>query len=196
MEQFEQSFWARNKKIIIIVAILVILVLWFVRSYNSFITLNESIDGQWAQVENQFQRRFDLIPNLIDTVKGITKQEKDVFSQIANARTQYGSAKSIDEKVKAAGAVESSLSKLLFIAESYPDLKSSQSFQDLAVSLEGTENRLSVERKNYNDLVRSLNIRVKRFPSSIVAGIFSVPERSYFEVADETKINPKVDFTQ
>jgi len=154
------------------------------------------ITGQWVQVENQLQRRFDLIPNVINTVKGITKQEKDVFSQLADARAHYAGANTTDQKATAAGQVESSLGRLLVITENYPTLQSSQSFRDLTVELEGTENRLAVERMKYNDLVKSLNANVKTFPNSLLASIFGVKEHAYFEVADNAKNVPQVDFTK
>jgi len=192
----EQNFWQRNKVLVIVLIVVVILAFWVVGKYNFFINQNEAITGQWAQVENQLQRRFDLIPNVINTVKGITEQEKDVFSQLAEARTQYAGATTTDQKAAAAGQVESSLGRLLVIVENYPELKSSQSFRDLTVELEGTENRIAVERMKYNDLVKSLNASVKRFPNSILASIFSVAERSYFEVTDGAEVVPKVDFSQ
>ncbi len=191
-----QNFWEKNKTLIIIVLIVVVLVLWLVGKYNFFVNQNESITGQWAQVENQLQRRFDLIPNVINTVKGIMKQEKDIFTALAEARTRYAGSTTIDEKAAAAGQVESSLGRLLVISENYPQLQSSQSFRDLTVELEGTENRIAVERMKYNDLVKILNAGIKRFPNSIIASIFGVKERSYFEVTDEAKTVPKVDFTQ
>ena len=192
----EQNFWQKNKTLIIVLVVVLILVFWVVGKYNFFINQNEAITGQWAQVENQLQRRFDLIPNVINTVKGITKQEKEVFSQLAEARTRYAGSTTINQKATTAGQVESSLGRLLLIAENYPELKSSQSFRDLTVELEGTENRISVERMKYNDLVKSLNASVKRFPNSILASIFSVEECSYFEITDEAGTVPQVDFSQ
>ena len=192
----EQNFWEKNKTVVIVLLVIAVLVFWFVGKYNSFVNQNEAITNQWAQVENQLQRRFDLIPNVINTVKGITKQEKDVFSQLAEARARYAGATTTDQKVVAAGGVESSLGRLLLITENYPDLKSSQSFRDLTVELEGAENRISVERMKYNDLVKGLNASVKRFPSSIVALIFGVKERSYFEITKGAGAVPKVDFGQ
>ena len=191
-----ENFWQKNKKVLIVVAVVVFLAFWVVGKYNSFVTQNEAITNQWAQVENQLQRRFDLIPNIVATVKGVAKQEQDVFGAIADARTKYAGAQSPDAKAQAAGQVETALGRLLVIAENYPTLQSSQAYRDLIVSLEGTENRISVERKNYNDLVRNLNTSVKRFPSSVVASLFGVKERAYFEVADNAKEVPKVDFTQ
>lgn len=180
--------------IFLLVAVLV--TAWFIGKYNYFIRQNEAITSQWAQVENQLQRRFDLIPNLEGATKGITKQEKEVFGALADARTRYAGSTTIDEKASAAGQVESSLARLLVIAENYPVLQSSQSFQNLMVELEGTENRIAVERMKYNDLVKELNAGVKTFPSSVVASIFHVAERNYFEVPKEAQAVPKVDFTK
>jgi LemA protein len=192
----EQNFWQKNKTLVIILVVVLILIFWVVGKYNFFVNQNEAITNQWAQVETQLQRRFDLIPNVINTVKGITKQEKDVFSQLADARAHYAGSTTIDQKATAAGEVESSLGRLLVIAENYPQLQSSQSFRDLTVELEGTENRISVERMKYNDLVKSLNASVKTFPNSILASIFSVKERSYFEITTGAEAVPKVDFSQ
>ena len=192
----EQNFLQKNKTLVIVVALIVVLGLWSVGKYNSFVSQNEGISNQWAQVENQLQRRFDLIPNVINTVKGIMKQEKDIFTSLAEARTRYSGSATIDEKAKAAGQVESSLARLLVISENYPELKSSQSFRDLTVELEGTENRISVERMKYNDLVKNLNTNVKVFPNSLFASIFGVNERAYFQIAEEAKGVPKVDFNQ
>jgi len=190
----EQNFWQKNKTWIIVLVVVVVLVSWVVKKYNFFVNQNESITGQWAQVESQLQRRFDLIPNVINTVKGITKQEQEVFGALAEARIRYAGSTTIDEKATAAGQVESSLGRLLVIVENYPELKSSQSFRDLTVELEGTENRIAVERMKYNDLVKNLNASVKMFPNSILASIFGVAERAYFEVADEAKVVPEVNF--
>ena len=192
----EQNFWQRNKTLVIVLVVVIVLAFWVISKYNFFVNQNEAITGQWAQVENQLQRRFDLIPNVINTVKGITKQEQEVFGALAEARTRYAGAVTTDQKATAAGQVESSLGRLLLIAENYPELKSSQSFRDLTTELEGTENRIAVERMKYNDLVKSLNASVKRFPNSILASIFGVAERSYFEITEGTEVVPKVDFSE
>lgn len=181
-------------KWVIVVAVLVLLVVWGVGRYNSFVTQNEKITAQWAQVENQYQRRFDLIPNIVASVKGVAQQEQEVFGAIAEARTRYSGAKTANERAGAATQVESALGRLLVIAENYPVLQSSQSYRDLTVALEGTENRTSVERMKYNELVKNLNTAVKRFPGSVLATLFGVNERAYFEIAEEVKIVPKVDF--
>lgn len=194
MEQ-TQNFFQRNKSTVIIFACLILVFLWAISSYNSFISKNESIDAQWAQVENQFQRRFDLVPNLVSTVKGVAGQEQKVFGEISDARTRYAGARNNNDKAVYAGQVESALSRLLVIAENYPILQSSAAFRDLMVQLEGTENRITVERMRYNDLVRDYNTGVKRLPYSIVAKIFGFNERNYFEVKEEAKVNPKVEFS-
>ncbi|HEY4478462.1 MAG TPA: LemA family protein, partial [Candidatus Paceibacterota bacterium] len=158
------------KKIIIaIVIVLVLMGIYVFSTYNSLITLNITADTQWKQVESNYQRRFDLIPNLVETVKGITKQEQAVFGDIAEARTRYSGAISADDRAKAASQVEGALGRLLVIAENYPELKSSDSFQTLMSQLEGTENRISVERMRYNEYVRNYNLKVMRVPSSMIA---------------------------
>jgi LemA protein len=192
----EQNFWQRNKTTLIIVVVVLIIMLWSVSKYNFFVNQNGAIDGQWAQVENQLQRRFSLIPNVISTVKGDAKQEKDIIAEITQARTHYAGATTTDQKATTAEQVESSLARLLVITENYPDRKSNQSFRDLMVELEGTENRIALERMKFNDLVKSLNINVKTFPNSILASIFGVKERAYFQVTEEAKVIPKVDFSQ
>jgi LemA protein len=190
----EKNFIQRNLGWIIPVGIILVLVVWGVSTYNRLVSQNVAIDAQWAQVENQFQRRFDLIPNLVNTVKGIAAQEQEVFGAIADARTRYSGATTPDERAKAAGQVESALGRLLVITENYPQLQSSQAFRDLMVQLEGTENRIAVERMNYNNQVKVLNIAVKRFPTMIFANIFGIDERAYFEVSAEAQQNPTVDF--
>lgn len=191
----EQTFLQKNKKALWIVAIIVVLALWLAGGYNGFVTKSATIDNQWAQVENQLQRRFDLIPNLEATVKGVAKQEKDVFGMIAEARSHYAGATTTDAKAKAAGEYESAIARLLVITENYPTLQSSQSFRDLMTTLEGTENRISVERMKYNDAVRVYDVSIKSFPSNIVASLFHFGAREYFQVAEVAKTNPKVDFS-
>lgn len=193
MEQ--KSFLQRNMKWVIVLVVLVLVAFWAVGRYNSFVTQNEQITAQWSQVENQYQRRFDLIPNIVASVKGVAQQEQEVFGAIADARTRYSGATTANEKAAAATQVEGALARLLVIAENYPVLQSSQAYRDLIVSLEGTENRISVERMKYNDLVRALNTSVKRFPTSILASVFGVDERAYFEVSEEAQAVPKVDFS-
>jgi len=190
----EKNFIQRNLGWIIPVGIILVLVVWGVSKYNVLIAQNEVVTNSWAQVENQLQRRFDLIPNLVSTVKGITGQEQEVFTAIAEARTRYSGAGTADARASAAGQVESALGRLLVITENYPQLQSSQAFRDLMVQLEGTENRIATERMKYNDQVRILNTSVKRFPTVIFARLFGINERTYFEVSDVASQNPTVNF--
>lgn len=183
------------KKTYIIIALVVIAGLYIGGTYNSLVRSNETINGQWAQVENQYQRRFDLIPNLVESVRGVMNQEKEVFGAIADARTRYSGAVTTEAKVQAASQVESALGRLLVVMENYPTLKSSENVTNLMVQLEGTENRISVERKNYNDAVMSYNQSVKIFPRSIIASLFAFGERQYFEVKEEAKVAPTVNLT-
>lgn len=172
--------------------IVAVIAIWAISGYNRLVTLNASVDNQWAQVETQYQRRFDLIPNLVASVKGVLKQEQTVFGEIADARTKYAGATTIDQKVAAANDIESSLGRLLVIMENYPVLKSSETVQTLMTQLEGTENRISVERKRFNDDVTSLNVATQRFPSSILAGIFGFKGRELFKAVEAAQTAPQV----
>lgn len=162
--------------------------------YNGLVTKTTNIDGQWAQVETQYQRRFDLIPNLVNTVKGLFAQEQEVFGQIAEARTRYSGAATVDEKAAAAGELEGALARLLIIVESYPEIKSDAAVAGLMDELAGTENRVSVERRRFNDLVRDYNTTIKRIPGSLIAPLFGFSERQYFQAAEGTETAPTVKF--
>jgi len=179
---------------IIILGIVVILGIWAFSSYNGFVRINEQVNGQWAQVESQYQRRFDLIPNLVESVKGIMTQEQEVFTALANARSNYAGAQTVDQKAAAAGQVEGALGRLLAIVENYPQLQSSQTVQNLMVQLEGTENRIATERMRYNEVVRTYNTRVKQFPGRVMAALFGFDERTYFESAEGSDVAPQVQF--
>jgi LemA protein len=170
-----------KKSTLIIVGVLVVIGLYGWTTYNSLVGENEKINGQWAQVESQYQRRYDLIPNLVNSVKGIMAQEQQVFKDIADARTRYAGAQSTEEKVAATNDVETSLGRLLVVMENYPQLRSSEAVQTLMAQLEGTENRISVERQRYNDLVRSYMTKIQRFPTNITAKIFGFEKRDYFQ---------------
>lgn len=183
-----------KKGLLIVLAIVVLLGIWAYSSYNGLVKLNESVNSQWAQVETQYQRRFDLIPNLVESVKGIMKQEQSVFDAIAQARTQYAGAQTVDQKAQAASNVESALGRLLVITENYPQLQSAGTVQTLMSQLEGTENRVSVERKRYNDLVQQYNTKIKYFPGSILARMFGFAERPYFQAAAGAENAPQVKF--
>ena len=183
-----------KKSTAIILAIVILVALYAWSGYNRLVSSNESVSNQWAQVETQYQRRFDLIPNLVSAVKGAMKQEQAVFDNIAEARTRYSGAATVEDKVKAASQVESALGRLLVVMEAYPQLKSIDTVQTLMSQLEGTENRVSVERKRFNDVVQSYNLLVKRVPSSMLASIFGFKEKVYFEAAAGAETVPSVNF--
>ena len=164
--------------------------------YNHARQIDETDKQHWSQVENQLQRRYDLIPNLVATVKGITQQEQDVFLGIAKAREAYFQQKTIPGKAEAATQVESALSRLLMLRETYPELRSNESFLKLQDELAGTENRISVERMRYNESVESLNKFVRTFPGSFYAGLAGVTAGEYFQVPDAAKTAPQVDFSK
>ncbi len=163
-------------------------------TYNDLVEKSQAIDAQWAQVETQYQRRFDLIPNLVEATRGIFEQERAVFGQIAEARTRYAGATTPDEKAEAATEVESALARLLVVIENYPDLRSQSNVTQLMDELAGTENRIAVERRRYNEQVQSYNTTIKRFPSNAVAGLFNFQERAYFRSAPGAEVPPQVDF--
>lgn len=184
------------KQILIGAAVVVgVLGLWLVSTYNGLVTSSQAIEGQWAQVETQYQRRFDLIPNLVESTKGILTQEQEVFGRIAEARQGYAGAQTTEDQVRAAGELDSALSRLLVIVENYPELNSNQTVQDLMAELAGTENRISVERMRFNDAVRSYNTKVKSVPTSIVAGVFGFEEKPFFEAAATAQEAPAVDLS-
>lgn len=178
---------------IITIVIVVAIVLYGFGTYNGLVTKREAISGQQAQVESQYQRRFDLIPNLVASVKGVMKQEQAVFLALADARTKYGSVSGVSEKAAAAGEVESALSRLLVVMENYPQLKSSETVQTLMGQIEGSENRVAVERMRFNDMVKAYNLDTKRFPTNILASIFGFSPEAYFESATGAENAPKVE---
>jgi LemA protein len=163
-------------------------------SYNTFVGQEEAIKAQWAQVENQLQRRNDLIPNLVETVKGTAAQEQTVFKAIADSRAKLAGARTPEEKMAAANEQETALSRLLVVVENYPDLKSNESFNRLMDELSGTENRIAVERMRYNEKVQAYNTARRRFPANVTAGIFGFKEYKFFEAPAEAKVTPKVAF--
>jgi LemA protein len=163
-------------------------------SYNTFVSQEEAIKTQWAQVENQLQRRNDLIPNLVESVKGVAQQEKDVFGRIADSRARLAGATTPEERIAAANEQSSALARLLVVVENYPQLRSSESFQRLMDSLEGTENRLAVERMRYNERIQEYNTQRRRFPSNVTASIFGFKEYPLFNAPTEAEAVPKVNF--
>lgn len=162
--------------------------------YNSFITQTNAIEGQWKQVEVQYQRRFDLIPTLVESVKGLMAQEQKIFSDIANARANYSGAQTPEDKVKAANEVEGSLGRLIAIFENYPLIKSDQAVLRLQDELAGTENRISVERRRYNELVQKFNTAISTLPGNVFAGFFGFGSKIYFESSSGSENAPKVEF--
>jgi LemA protein len=169
-------------------------------SYNRFVGQEEAIKTQWAQVENQMQRRNDLIPNLVESVKGVAQQERDVFGQIAEARAKLSGANSAapgvptDQKIQASNEMSGALSRLLVVVENYPQLRSNESFNRLMDELSGTENRIAVERMRYNERVQEYNTSRRRFPANVTAGIFGFKEYPLFNAPPEAEKVPKVDF--
>src|SRR5688572_9637230 len=163
-------------------------------SYNRFVGQEEAIKAQWAQVENQLQRRNDLIPNLVETVKGVAQQEKDVFGQIAESRSKLAGARSPEETMEAANQQSAALSRLLVIVENYPQLRSNESFNRLMDELSGTENRLAVELIRYNERVQEYNTSRRQFPSNVTAGLFGFKEYPVFNAPPEAERVPKVNF--
>jgi LemA protein len=163
-------------------------------SYNTFVSQEEAIKAQWAQVENQLQRRNDLIPNLVESVKGIAQQERDVFGQIAESRAKLAGAQTPEQRIQAANEQSAALARLLVIVENYPQLRSNEQFARLMDELAGTENRLAVERMRYNERVQAYNTSRRQFPSNITAGIFGFKEHPLFNAPTDAERVPKVDF--
>ena len=167
---------------------------WLMGAYNRMVTEREGVDKAWAQVENVLQRRGDLIPNLVETVKGYAAHEKGVFEAVAEARSKLAGAATPQEASAANAGMTSALGRLLAIAENYPELKANENFIRLQDELAGSENRIATERMRYNETVRSYNTLIKRFPNNFIAGMFSFGEKDYFEASAESKEVPKVKF--
>jgi len=163
-------------------------------SYNRFVGQEESIKAQWAQVENQLQRRNDLIPNLVETVKGFAQQERDVFGQIADSRAKLSGARTPEETIQAANQQSAALARLLVITENYPQLRSNESFNRLMDELSGTENRIAVERMRYNERVQEYNTSRRQFPSNLTASVFGFKEYPLFNAPPEAERVPRVNF--
>ncbi|MCI6799660.1 MAG: LemA family protein [Spirochaetia bacterium] len=198
-----------TKKALIIVGVILVccfgIFKFFGGTYNTIVSLDEGVSSQWAQVQNQYQRRMDLIPNLVSTVKGYAKHESDVFTQIADARSKAGGVVNVDSSIlddpeafakyqKVQGELGSSLQRLLMITENYPELKADQNFLALQDQLEGTENRISTERKRFNETVSEYNKYIRSFPKNIIANMNGYRPKSYFTASDEAQNAPKVEF--
>ena len=192
-----------KKSIIIIIAVVAVIVIWAVSMYNGLVTMDESVNSQWANVETQYQRRADLIPNLVNTVKGYASHEKETLEGVVEARSKATqmqvnandlTPEKLAEYQKAQGAVTSALGKLLAITENYPDLKANQNFLELQAQLEGTENRINVARTNFNNAAQAYNTAIRRSPKSLFASMFGFDKHAYFEAAEGTETAPTVSF--
>ena len=191
------------KKGIIIIVLLAVLALWGVGQYNGLVKQQESVNTGWSNVENQYQRRADLIPNLVETVKGYAAHERETFEAVVEARSKATSIKvdpenltpeQLKEFQDAQGAVGSALGRLIAIAENYPDLKANENFKELQAQLEGTENRISVARRDFNEVAKGYNTKLRSFPTNIIAGFFNFDARPYFEAAEGSDKAPQVKF--
>lgn len=189
--------------IITVILVIAIAVVYSISSYNSLVSQEESVSTAWSNVENQYQRRADLIPNLVNTVKGYAAHEKETLDAVVSARSKATQAQiSIDdltpEKLQAyqrvQGEIGAALGRLLAITENYPDLKANENFQALQAQLEGTENRISVERRKFNETAKAYNTNIRRFPKNIIAGLFGFEKRPYFEASEGTETAPEVKF--
>src|SRR5215212_7610144 len=165
-------------------------------SYNTFVGQEEAVKAQWAQVENQLQRRNDLIPNLVETTKGFAQHEESIYKDIAEARSRLLAAKSPDETIAAANQQTQALGRLLAVVENYPQLKANEQFNRLMDELSGTENRIAVERMRYNEAIQEYNTATKQFPANLTAKMFSFKEYPFFEAPAEAKVAPKVSFSK
>lgn len=183
-----------TRVLLIIIAIVIVIGISIFGSYNSLVELDQSVNSQWANVESKLQRRYDLIPNLVESVKGAMSQEQEVFTKIADARARLAGAGTIDEKVQASSELEGALSRLLVVVENYPELKSNQNVTSLMDELSGTENRISTERDRYNVVVGNYNTAIKKAPKNIIAGMFGFKEKPYFKAAEGADIAPQVKF--
>ena len=193
----------KNLGWIIPVGILVVVVLWAIGGYNGMVKMDEQVQNSWANVETQYQRRADLIPNLVSTVKGYAKHEQQTLEDVVKARSEATQVKVDSENLtpeklaafqKAQSGVSSALGRLLAVAENYPDLKANQNFLELQSQLEGTENRITVARKDFNDTAKSYNQAIRQFPKNILAGLFGFEKKSYFEAEAGSEKAPKVEF--
>lgn len=197
----------KNIGCLVVAGVLVLLVLWGIGSYNGLVTAQQQVDASWAQVQSAYQRRADLIPNLVATVKGSAAFERETLTDVVEARARVGQVtpqatseilndpQRFQQFQQAQDQLSSALSRLLVVVERYPELRSTQAFQDLMNQLEGTENRINVERNRFNQAVQSYNTRIKRFPTALFAGIFGFAERPYFEAAPGAETAPRVDFS-
>ena len=192
-----------KKSTIIIIAVLAIVAIWGMSAYNGLVKMDEGVNTAWSNVENQYQRRADLIPNLVNTVKGYAAHEKETLEAVMSARSKATqmtidadnlTPEKLQEYQKAQGEIGAALGRLLAITEAYPDLKANENFKELQAQLEGTENRISVERRNFNEVARSYNTAIRTFPRTLIAGMFGFEKRPYFEAEEGASSAPEVKF--
>ena len=181
---------------LIVLAVILVTAIPIVGSYNSLVNLEQTVNKAESNIDTQLQRRSDLIPNLVNTVKGYASQEKDIFTDIANARSKLAGATSVTEQADADSQLSNALSRLLVVVERYPDLKSNQNFRDLSVQLEGTENRIAVARQDYNTAVTNYNAKRRRFPTTIISSLFGFQEKPLYKASAGATDVPSVDFNQ
>lgn len=179
---------------IVIVVILIVIIAGLGGSYNKMVSMQEEVDSKWANIDTQLQRRMDLIPNLVNTVKGFASHEQEIINSVTDARSKLSGANSVEEKANANNELSGALSRLLVVVENYPDLKANQNFQALSDELAGTENRIAVARKDYNDVVKEYNQKIKKFPSNMIAGMFGFETKQYFEAKEGADNAPVVEF--
>ena len=180
--------------LIVILAIIVVIILWVIATYNSLISLKNRVKDAWSQIDVQLKRRFDLIPNLVETIKGYTKHESETLENVVKARNTYLSATLPEDQMKADGELTQAINKLFALTESYPDLKANTNFTDLQKQLKETENKIAMSRQFYNDIVMQYNNKVEMVPSNIVASIFKFQKQAFFEAVESERENVKVKF--
>ena len=178
----------------IVIAVVALAGFWMVGPYNGLVTANEQVNGAWAQVDTQLQRRNDLIPNLVNTVKGYAQHEQEVFDNVSNARAKMAGAQSVSEKAEADAQLQGALGRLFMVVENYPNLKADANFRALQDELAGTENRIATSRRDYNGVVQTFNARIRQFPTNIVAGLLGFSSRDYFRASESAQTPPQVQF--
>ena len=197
------DFFKKNKGMVITLAVIAVIALWSISAYNGMVGMDEGVQGKWADVETQYQRRSDLIPNLVNTVKGYAAHEKETLAAVVQARSEATSVKidptnmtaeQMAQYQQAQNGVSSALGKLLVVVEKYPDLKANQNFLELQAQLEGTENRITVARRNFNEAAKEYNTAIRRFPKNILAGMFGFEKKAYFEAEQGAEKAPLVEF--
>ena len=197
------DFFKKNKGMVITLAVIAVIALWSISAYNGMVGMDEGVQGKWADLETQYQRRSDLIPNLVNTVKGYAAHEKETLAAVVQARSEATSVKidptnmtaeQMAQYQQAQNGVSSALGKLLVVVEKYPDLKANQNFLELQAQLEGTENRITVARRNFNEAAKEYNTAIRRFPKNILAGMFGFEKKAYFEAEQGAEKAPQVEF--